>query len=60
MAGTPFFWEGGEIRLTCSIGVAAVPETTSAVANLYPAADATLYRAKAGGRNRVEAALPPA
>jgi diguanylate cyclase (GGDEF)-like protein len=57
---TPFFWEGGDVRLTCSIGVAAVPETTSAVANLYPAADAALYRAKAGGRNRVEAAPPAA
>jgi diguanylate cyclase (GGDEF)-like protein len=55
---TPFRWEGQEIRLTCSVGVAAVPETTNAVANLYPAADAALYRAKAGGRNLVEAAPP--
>lgn len=53
---SPFHWEGQEIRLTCSVGVAAVPDTTSAVANLYPSADAALYRAKAGGRNRVEAA----
>lgn len=55
---TPFRWEGQEIRLTCSVGVASVPETTSAVANLYPAADAALYRAKSAGRNRVEAAQP--
>jgi diguanylate cyclase (GGDEF)-like protein len=45
-----------EIRLTCSVGVAATPGSTTAVANLYSAADAALYRAKERGRNRVEVA----
>ena len=51
-----WIWCGKRIDLTCSIGVAAVPETTTQFANLIPAADAALYRAKRGGRNRVEEA----
>lgn len=51
-----WIWSGKRIALTCSIGVAAVPETTTQFANLIPAADAALYRAKRGGRNRVEEA----
>jgi diguanylate cyclase (GGDEF)-like protein len=54
----PLRWNGEEIRLTCSLGVAAMPGSTSAVANLYRAADAALYRAKERGRNRVEVAPP--
>jgi diguanylate cyclase (GGDEF)-like protein len=59
---TPVRWSGREIPLTCSVGVAAQPETTGVRDNLYAAADAALYRAKQAGRNRVavsEAAARP-
>jgi diguanylate cyclase len=49
-------WEGTVVGLTCSVGVAAKPDTTTQVANLTVAADAAMYRAKKAGRNRVEVA----
>ena len=42
--------------LTCSLGVASVPDTVSDANDLLAAAEAALEKAKAGGRNRVEAA----
>ncbi len=42
--------------LTASIGIAPYRETCQDLATLVAAADAALYRAKASGRNRVEAA----
>ncbi len=58
IAESRLFWAGADLTVTCSVGVAAVPETVSHVANLVGAADAALYRAKEGGRNRVVVALP--
>lgn len=49
---------GDEVRITCSIGVASVPENVSQVDNLLGAADVAMYRAKELGRDRVEVAQP--
>lgn len=49
-------WGGADIRLTCSLGLAGVPDTVSRPENLLGAADVALYRAKSLGRNRVETA----
>lgn len=54
----PFEHGGAEIRITCSIGVASIPDSVSQVENLLGAADVAMYRAKEGGRDRVEMALP--
>jgi diguanylate cyclase (GGDEF)-like protein len=51
-------WEGAPHPITVSCGVAAYPESVGDVGNLASAADAALYRAKQGGRNRVEKATP--
>jgi diguanylate cyclase (GGDEF)-like protein len=47
---------GGTIEITASFGVAAVPENGDDRNELIAAADAALYAAKAGGKNRVERA----
>ncbi|MDD5181149.1 MAG: diguanylate cyclase [Gallionellaceae bacterium] len=44
---------GQEIRITASIGVAALPEQAATLRELVEAADTALYAAKEGGRNRV-------
>ncbi len=44
--------------LTLSLGVAAWPEDGETVEDVIAASDAALYRAKAGGRNRVVASDP--
>ncbi|MGH2716775.1 MAG: diguanylate cyclase [Thermoleophilaceae bacterium] len=46
----------GSLRVTASFGVAAVPESAADREELVAAADAALYRAKLGGKNRVERA----
>ena len=57
LSESPFRWKEGERMLTCSIGVASIPETVSEVDNLISAADSALYQARKHGRNRVSAAL---
>ncbi len=52
-------WGGADLKMTCSLGVSAVPESVTRVENLLPTADSALYQAKLRGRNRVEAARPP-
>jgi diguanylate cyclase (GGDEF)-like protein len=47
---------GVPLRVTASFGVASVPESATDRAELVAAADAALYRAKRGGKNRVERA----
>lgn len=44
------------ISATLSIGLALYPENGSTAGELIGSADAALYRAKHGGRNRVERA----
>ncbi len=46
---------GRKHTFTCSLGVASVPDTVSDVNDLLAAAEATLTKAKSGGRNRVVA-----
>ncbi len=49
-------WGGEEYPVTISCGVASYPDVVTQLENLRSAADAALYRAKQGGRNRVEKA----
>ena len=49
-------WSGDAYALSVSCGVAGYPDTVRDLANLASAADAALYAAKQGGRNRVERA----
>jgi diguanylate cyclase (GGDEF)-like protein/PAS domain S-box-containing protein len=50
----PFLIDGQELRTTTSIGIAVCPEHGTEPEPLIERADIALYRAKAGGRNRVE------
>ena len=50
----PVYAEGREVPSSVSIGVAAAPLHGHAASELLRHANAALYRAKAGGRNRVE------
>jgi diguanylate cyclase (GGDEF)-like protein len=51
--------DGTAVRVTCSIGVAECDAFRADVMDAIELADRALYRAKAGGRDRVELAPPP-
>lgn len=48
-----FSWQDQELRITVSIGVAAVTPDDNTISSLISRVDMALYRAKAEGRNRV-------
>lgn len=52
VAETPFVFNGKTVRLTASVGLACYPADARNVADLLAAADAAMYRAKSGGKNR--------
>jgi diguanylate cyclase (GGDEF)-like protein len=54
IASTTLAYQNRALRVTVSAGVAALPEAkASSIEDLVRLADEALYRAKAGGRNRV-------
>jgi diguanylate cyclase (GGDEF)-like protein len=54
VAGAPTRTQGGSCGYTASFGVTAYAEDKACVDTLMASVDAALYRAKNGGRNRVE------
>jgi diguanylate cyclase (GGDEF)-like protein/PAS domain S-box-containing protein len=54
VAHTPMYCEGANFPLTVSIGVAVMRADDASAGLVLSRADAALYRAKHGGRNRVE------
>ncbi|HET7755379.1 MAG TPA: sensor domain-containing diguanylate cyclase [Anaeromyxobacteraceae bacterium] len=56
VAAAVFSTGAGMLRASISIGVATIPDDARAKARLVELADAALYRAKRGGRNRTVAA----
>ncbi|MEO8199642.1 MAG: GGDEF domain-containing protein [Gemmatimonadota bacterium] len=52
----PWIWKNHQWPLTASFGVAGCPETSRSRQNLPAQADAALYQAKNGGRNKVATA----
>jgi diguanylate cyclase (GGDEF)-like protein len=54
----PIIWEGNEIPVTVSCGVACYPDGVLTKEALFAAADRALYEAKSAGRNCVKSATP--
>lgn len=55
----PFAIAGHDIHISSSIGIAAFPEHAADEKQLLKSADEAMYRAKEGGRNRLEMARVP-
>jgi diguanylate cyclase (GGDEF)-like protein len=55
-----FSTERGPLRVTMSLGIATCPDDARRKPDLVETADACLYRAKRGGRNRTVSARGPA
>ena len=55
IAAQRFHFDGGEVSVSASMGVAEC-RADEPLAGTFARADASLYRAKGGGRNRVELA----
>jgi diguanylate cyclase (GGDEF)-like protein/PAS domain S-box-containing protein len=51
IARIPFLFEGNNVRLTCSLGVAIYPEHALNAEDLVAHADAAMYQAKEAGKN---------
>lgn len=47
----PFRFEGKNLRLTCSLGIAAYPQQADSAEQLVAHADAAMYQAKEAGKN---------
>lgn len=57
IASKPVETSAGPLTVTVSIGLAEYGQTLNTIEGLLAAADKALYRAKGGGRNRVDLAL---
>lgn len=57
LMATPVEYEGRNIKATSSMGVAFFPKDGSTPEELLARADAALYEAKAGGRDKLEVAM---
>lgn len=56
----PFHIQGHEVRISASIGIAIYPDVDADGSGLLRYADQAMYKAKQGGRNRVEFFAPEA
>jgi two-component system cell cycle response regulator len=56
---TTFHHDKGQVKVTCSLGIATFPEAGASWDELFKAADESLYVSKRAGRNRVTAWTPP-
>jgi diguanylate cyclase (GGDEF)-like protein len=54
--GHTFEFEGQKMRVTISVGVASMSQDTRNISELLKLSDMAMYKAKNGGRNKVETA----